>query len=242
MPTAIIYARHSSKDLAKKDLSIPGQLEDCREWCAERGIEVLEEFTDPGVSGRFIERPGLNQVIDFVDENDVDYVVVRFHSRIDRSNEGWIWPTLQMDFNNRGTTLVALDLQEGDSPEIQLSSNVIKSVSSYLMGKMQKDTMRAKITKLRRGEILKTGVPPLGYRFKDTTLEIIPEEAAIIRQMYRIVLDTGHIDPVVKYLDEIGFRTKRGNAARRTTVRKTLVKTTYKGPTYIKALSSLSRQ
>lgn len=230
MATAILYARQSSRDLAKKNLSIPGQLDDCYEWCSKRGVEVLKEFTDPGRSGKTMEnRPGLDAALEYVSENPVDFFVVRFHSRIDRSNEGWIWPLLELDLSQKGIKLIALDLQEGDDPEIRLSNDVVKSVSSYLMKKMQRDTMKAKITKMARGEILKTGKPPLGYKFQDTILEIIPEEAEIVRGMYRTLIEKGTIYWVVKYLEERGLKTKRGNPYRRTTVTKILKRTVYKG-------------
>jgi site-specific DNA recombinase len=57
---AILYARVSTDEQAKSGYSLAQQLEALREYAAREGYEDLEEVSDPGESGAYLERPGLD--------------------------------------------------------------------------------------------------------------------------------------------------------------------------------------
>lgn len=60
-PPAVIYAAKSTKD---KHLSIPEQLDDCREMAHENGWEIIGEFSDEGFTAYSGNRgPGLSRAI-----------------------------------------------------------------------------------------------------------------------------------------------------------------------------------
>jgi DNA invertase Pin-like site-specific DNA recombinase len=59
---AILYARVSGEEQAKKGYSLPDQRQALREWAEDEGYEVLEEIADEGWSGTYLERPGLDRV------------------------------------------------------------------------------------------------------------------------------------------------------------------------------------
>ena len=59
---AILYARVSTEEQAKKGYSLAQQLEALREYALREGYEVLEEVADPGQSGASLERPGMDRV------------------------------------------------------------------------------------------------------------------------------------------------------------------------------------
>ncbi len=57
---AILYARVSTDEQVRHGYSLEGQIERLREYATGEGYEVLEEVSDPGWSGAYLERPGCN--------------------------------------------------------------------------------------------------------------------------------------------------------------------------------------
>lgn len=53
---AALYARCSSLKQADRDLSVPAQLDACRQHAARKGWHVVEEHHDDGISGFEDER------------------------------------------------------------------------------------------------------------------------------------------------------------------------------------------
>ena len=85
---AVLYARVSGDEQAKKGYSLPDQADALRKWAEREGYEVLEEVADEGWSGAYLERPGLDRVRDLVQEGDVSVVAVLFRDRLAR---GSLW-------------------------------------------------------------------------------------------------------------------------------------------------------
>jgi site-specific DNA recombinase len=52
-----LYARVSTVKQAEKDLSIPDQLRQMREWCKGQGHLVAMEYVEPGASATDDRRP-----------------------------------------------------------------------------------------------------------------------------------------------------------------------------------------
>jgi hypothetical protein len=65
MPSAIIYARYSSR--LQNESSIEAQLNDCRAFCAQRGYTVIAEHADKEKTGSTTNRPGLKAMLADVD-------------------------------------------------------------------------------------------------------------------------------------------------------------------------------
>ena len=63
----IIYARVSSSKQTTDGSGLSSQERTCREYAARSGYEVSEVFTDV-ISGRFTDRPGMNQLLEYLSE------------------------------------------------------------------------------------------------------------------------------------------------------------------------------
>ena len=73
---AVAYYRHSAQD--RQENSIPLQRDQVSEWAEKNGVEIVQEFIDPGRSGLNAEgRPGFNSMMnDWVKEKkDFDYIL-----------------------------------------------------------------------------------------------------------------------------------------------------------------------
>jgi len=78
---AVLYARVSTEEQAKKGYSLAQQLEALREHAAREGYEVLEKVVDAGQSGVSLERPGMDRVRDLVAAGGVGVVLAQDRDR-----------------------------------------------------------------------------------------------------------------------------------------------------------------
>ena len=55
------------------------------------------------------------------------------------------------------------------------------------------------------------GIPPLGFCIgKDGHLEIVPEEAELVRLIFKLTVQGRSYNYMAKYLNERGYKTKKG--------------------------------
>ncbi len=84
------------------------------------------------------------------------------------------------------------------------------------------ERVRDKIAATFRRGVFVTGQPPIGYRRSrpgeaghgERTLQIIPEEAAVVRAIYQGYLDLGSLVRLAERLNAAGHRTKRWTSSR----------------------------
>jgi DNA invertase Pin-like site-specific DNA recombinase len=81
-----LYARFSS-DLQRAS-SIADQFRVCREYAKAQGWEVAAEFSDAGISGASLNRPGLQNMMRAVRSKTIDAVLAEALDRFSRSQEG----------------------------------------------------------------------------------------------------------------------------------------------------------
>ena len=81
-----LYARVSTTRQAEKDLSIPDQLRQMRDWCKRRGFAVRAEYVESGASGTDDRRPVFQQMIveATLEPSPFDSIVVHSRSRFFR--------------------------------------------------------------------------------------------------------------------------------------------------------------
>ncbi|MEY8802033.1 recombinase family protein [Leisingera sp. XS_AS12] len=89
---AILYARVSSAEQAKSDLSIPDQMESMRKHCRQAGITVAHEFSDAR-SGRSLDGRSLGEILDIIKSGTVtiNLLIVHSFSRLARESYEAEW-------------------------------------------------------------------------------------------------------------------------------------------------------
>src|SRR5690349_14863451 len=84
---AVGYARVSTPDQANKDLSLAAQVAAIRRYAQERGLELIDEFVERGVSGTDDNRPEFQKMLQTVVRagSDVGTIIVTHSSRFMRN-------------------------------------------------------------------------------------------------------------------------------------------------------------
>jgi site-specific DNA recombinase len=82
---AIGYARVSTDEQAAEGVSLDAQVRKIRDYCRIYDIELVDVVVDGGVSGKSLDRPGVQDVLGMMDRKEVDGVVVAKLDRLTRS-------------------------------------------------------------------------------------------------------------------------------------------------------------
>lgn len=181
-PQVIIYTRVSSEQ-QNDGYSLTSQEERCRAYAAMNGYEVMGVFQDIK-SGEGLDRPGLNQVFERVNDAQIRSVLVYSIDRLTRGG-----PT---DFAIIATRLAQKDVGlefvlgdvSADSPEGVLSVQLQSSIAWYENQVRRERFIRSQVQAAKHGVVLAGARPPYGYVLQAGKLLIEPAEAAVVRQIF----------------------------------------------------------
>lgn len=175
-----IYARFSSQE---GGLSCENQVSFLRAWFEEHGHQVAGVYVDDGYSGTTDNRPQLQKLLSDARDEASDFVAVRDGDRWARGEDitGYLNFTLQ----KLGISLISVleieDPQELRSFRAIMGGAYVRRIRQSVIATLREVNARNK---------RKIGGPGLeGYRWSEdkTTRLIVPEEAARIRELYRLV-------------------------------------------------------
>jgi site-specific DNA recombinase len=186
---AAIYLRVSTEDQAQK-YSLDAQREACRRRAVELGALDVLEFSDPGVSGELLERPGLGALRSAMLGGEVALVVVLDPDRLARKLGLQILLTEEIE--RAGVRLDFVEFEWKNTAEGQLYYHMRGAFAQYEKAKIKRRTAYGRQQKAKRGE-LPLRFQPYGYRFDPVhdTLQVAEPEAGAVRDMYRWVIDEG---------------------------------------------------
>jgi DNA invertase Pin-like site-specific DNA recombinase len=92
MKKCALYARVSTPEQ-----HVETQLYDLRQLAAQRGFEVIAEYTDHGVSGAKARRPGLDSLMSDARKRKFSVVLVAAFDRVARSTRHFLQVTSELD-------------------------------------------------------------------------------------------------------------------------------------------------
>lgn len=216
------YFRVSTGRQAESDLSIPDQRKLAH--CVARGWSMVAEYVDAGASGMEEDRTEFQRMIERAcdDDHPFDVIVVHSFSRFFRDAFG-----LEMYVRRlakAGVRLVSITQELGDDPAQVMMRQIIALFDEYQSRENGKHVLRAMKENARPG--FYNGSPvPLGYTTDEVEkrgvrikkkLAVDPVEAETIRLIYRLYrFGQGQSGPmgvkaIACWLNEHGYRTRRG--------------------------------
>jgi site-specific DNA recombinase len=184
---AVGYGRTSKE---KEDgFSLDGQFEAIRRVAADAGITLPPEFEfREEFSGRLLERPKLNALRALLREGKAKAVIIYATDRLSRKLGGADILLDEFFAHEVKLYIVSWGTYVRNTPEDRLRFNFEATFSDFERRKIAERMNRGKKDKLSQGIYLGDGNSPYGYRKighkKEMRLEIIEEEAAVIRQIY----------------------------------------------------------
>ncbi len=200
--TCAIYARYSSD--RQSPASIDDQLRKCREFAAEKGLEVLEShvYTDEATSGAGTDRPGLMRLTQaaFSKSCPFEILLTDDTSRLFRNLGESMQFNEQMKF--RGIRVVSVSQGiDTQNDEADVLFTVHGLVDSLYIKELAKKTHRGLEGKALKGE--HTGGRCFGYdnvRTDDGKVrqEINDAEAAVVKRIFEMAANGVSLKGITK--------------------------------------------
>ena len=234
-----VYARVST-DEQKEGQTIDSQVSELERFAAERGWRVAEVYKDEGWSGSLMARPKLDRLRDDASRGLFDAVLINDVDRLARdvTHLG----VIKRDLERHRINVIFRKLPSEKSPTYNLMVNILGSFAEFEREMISDRTRRGRRYKVEVRKEFLGSIPPYGLSYtpknqsadKRGALDIVPEEAAIARQMFRWV-DAGSLSArkVVDRLNELGIPPrKRGRLWAKSSVLRILRNEVYAGVWY----------
>jgi site-specific DNA recombinase len=161
---AVVYLRVSTSRQATKNgeaegYSIPAQRSACERKVADLGAEVVQEFVDAGASARSADRDGLQALLAYLADGQVDYVLVHKLDRLarDMADDIMILTTIR----TAGAVLVSATESIDETPAGMLMHNILAGMAEFYSRNLANEAKKGIAQKAMNGGT--HGVAPIGY-------------------------------------------------------------------------------
>lgn len=233
MENAYIYTRVSTI-IQVDGFSLDAQEEEIRAYAKMRNINIVGKYSDEGKSGKNAEhRPAFNQMMKDIrnKKDNVRYVLVFKLSRFARNTSDTA--KYLQELASFGVGLLGVkDGIDTSTATGKMIANIMGAVAEMELENIHEQTLAGRQQKARSG-LWNGAQAPFGYSIVDKKLVICPEEAEIVKEIFRLYTEKGQtIQYITKKLnDENVQREQRGNTQFSTFSMRT-IRSILKNPVY----------
>lgn len=227
---AAIYIRVSTEEQARHGFSLSEQSESCRSRALEIGALEVLEYSDEGVSGASLDRPGLSALRDAARSGQFNCLVIRDPDRLSRRLAHQL--LLSEEFEKCGVRLEFLDFDWKDTPEGRLFYSIKGAVAEYEREKIRERMTRGKRQKAKLGGIpVNFDVYGYSYSPKTGVISVLENEALVVRDIfYWYTTEDTSLLGLAGRLNRMGIPTRRRSGCwHRQVVRQILMNSVYVG-------------
>lgn len=221
------YIRVSTHD--QEELSPDSQERILRDYAKANNIVLEYIYIDSGISGRKAEkRPAFQEMIARAKskEHPADVLLVWKFSRFARNQEESI--VYKSLLKKAGVEVLSVSEPLADGPFGSLIERIIEWMDEYYSIRLSGEVKRGMTENARRGRY--QSIAPFGYRNVPDGLEIVPDEAEIVKTIFRKFTEEHFaFSRLAAYLNSRGIRTHRGGFWENRTVKYLLQNPVYKG-------------
>ena len=233
--------RVSTLGQVEKD-DIPMQKQCCREFCEKQDWDLIREFSEKGISGFKVsakDRDAIQEIQRDALEGKFDILLVFMFDRLGRRDDET--PFVVEWFVKNGIEVwSAMEGQQRFDTHVDKLLNYIRYWQAS--GESIKTSIRVKtrMEQLTQDGHYTGGIVPFGYRLEKRgrvnkknqavgDLVIVPEEAEIVRLVFQKYVYEGYgAQRLCRYLQEEGYRNKKGRNIPTTSINRMI-----KNPIYI---------
>ena len=219
---AVAYVRVSTDDQADNGYGLDAQRDAIGAYVAAQGWVLVETAGDPGVGGGWgltdrkrdgsPYRPGLHRAFEVIEGGGADVIVVLAQDRLYRSNRATFEICDRLDRSGPGGTPVPI----GSVREGIVWPSLMRDIRAALAAEEKRNiaerTRGGRMAKLADGGVV--GRVPFGYRLtgqrKHTRVEIVEEEASVVRRIFALRESRASFGAIAKALNADGVPTPKG--------------------------------
>lgn len=212
MKKAVAYMRVSTDGQAGEDsFGLDAQREQILKYCRDNDIAIVDWFVDEGVSGAAKCKPGLDAIIAGAATNPpVEMVITAKNDRVSRDIQYYY--AYKIKLQEVGLAIVSV---AEDFGQFGMFSNMLEALT-VAVAEIERSTITARTSggrtiKASRGGY-SGGRTPYGY-VADKNIRgmvIVPEQAEVVRLIFKLKEDGCTYQRIVDTLNERGFTNKSG--------------------------------
>jgi len=229
---AVGYTRVSTKEQAVDGYSLNAQKEKIKQYCEMHNLELVDVYTDEGISGKDIEgRAGIQDLMNDAKENLFDVVIIWKLSRISRK----LIDTLSIieHLNELNISLQSIS----EKLDLSTSNGTFMVQLMASVNELERNTLKDFVVlghKAKANDGEWNGGKVIGYdnvkgKNGKSKLVINEKEAKIVRYIYETYLNGHGYRHIANSLNHAGYKTKRGNKFSTIAVKDILLNPLYKG-------------
>ena len=204
MTRVVLYIRVSKEEQAK-GYSIEGQEERTRLYAEQQGWKIVEVYIDPGYSARTDKRPAFRRMIADAKMGKFDVILVLKGDRFFRNRaQAPMYKQLLREINIKVISIT--EPVEENTPAGVIIEGISEVIAEWYSVDLSVKVTDAKRRRAEKG--LWNGPVPFGYVVTDDQrLEIVPEEAEVVKDCYERYSTGGHTDQTTAtWLNQTSFR------------------------------------
>lgn len=207
LPCAIYTRKSSEEGLEQGFNSLDAQREACEAYIASQKHEgwkaLAKHYDDGGYSGGNMERPGLRQLMEDIEQRKIRVVVVYKVDRLTRSLADFA-KIIEL-FDAKGVSFVSVTQQFNTTSSMgRLTLNVLLSFAQFER-EVTGERIRDKIAASKQKGMWMGGTPPMGYVGKERSLAIEDSGAKLVRHIFIRYLELGHVRALKEEFDRAGI-------------------------------------
>ena len=206
-----IYTRKSTEEGLDMDYnSLDAQRDACHAFIAsqksEGWVALRDAYEDGGFSGGTLNRPGVQRLLEDVQEGLIDVIVVYKIDRLSRSLADF--SKLVELFDEHKVTFVSVTQSFNTTTSMgRLTLNILLSFAQFER-ELGGERVRDKIAASRAKGIWMGGMPPLGYDVVERKLVPNPVEAKLVSHIFERFVALGSMTVLANELRAEGVTTK----------------------------------
>lgn len=228
----IAYRRVSTDKQAEEGYGLDVQRNDIIRHCEYAQLNNCILFTDDGVTGTTMDRPGLNHFIELVERFNQGRSKFKINSfivpRIDRLSRSLLGTlqfiqdyiveskdsknsmvntnTYDINFISIGEPFVSVDRK---NPTSKLMLVLFAGLAEYDRDQIVLKMQRGREERIKSGKPMGGGNQPFGYKYNRETgnYDVVPEEKEKVQEIFRLYVEEKM--PPAKIADLLGFKGER---------------------------------
>lgn len=230
MKIGACYIRVSTD--GQTEFSPDAQLKDIKKYAEANGIVILPEFIyiEEGITGKSVEkREKFKSMIATAKSKPkpFDILLVHAYDRFARNvKESRIYKELLR--NDLGIEVISITEDYGKDKNAFLLEGLKDVLNEYYSLNLRDEVLKGMKEKASRGGLQCSA--PFGYKVINNKLVQEEDEAKIVKYLFSAYANKEkNLMQLTKYINELGFKTKRGNKFENRTIKYMLNNPVYKG-------------
>jgi site-specific DNA recombinase len=222
-----LYLRVSTEEQYVNGFGLELQKEKLNQFCVFKGWNNLTWFIDT-CSGGSMKRPELKKLLRKVKKNQFDIVLTYRADRLSRSLKDLLL-IIEDFFEPNGVVYISAteDFNSGTASGKAYIS-MLGTFSELERNTIKERTLGGKLQKVQRGGYV-TGSPPFGYQTKGKSLIVNPQEAEIVKRIFKMKASGISLNKISKKLNDLKIEKSKGKKWYPSSIKYILSNSIYRG-------------